>query len=438
MFSSFAQERFYVHPGIDPDDGRETPSSSRSGDSYTASPADHASLEASNGTSRPGTPDHCEHTKDDMAISNRPSRHVDYLSHNWREEDIWSSWRYIVMLKDCDITWLYGPLHSVPNALDSTQAELCKISLPRADSHMNLDKKPILKKRGMFEEILQRSLSTSSLLKQATAAVKVQETKDIFRPHRDRSPTDYPSHPFSQRRLGGENSNANTSTKFSGVTFPNCERKHTRFNERVEQYIAVEVNGVDYDNDMLDTDRYGDDSDPYDSVMVKRTVTRKPLLFQRKTSESKLGKGKTIAILPSTTLKYWEDTPEPRGAASKHTRSPAMPSLQDILRPAKQPRILFSGEERDDDSLDDVLLSPNVDWSSSPAKNANDGVPWSLCSDRLCEEPAGMRSTPSRMFMPYEEGGVSSADGILDRVIETVNTACDIAHVIWSVGWRKQ
>ncbi|RKK92467.1 hypothetical protein BFJ68_g15878 [Fusarium oxysporum] len=97
MFSSFAQERFYVHPEIDPDDGLETPSSSRSGDSYTASPTDHASLEASNGTSRPGTPDHCEHTKDDMAISNRPSRHVDYLSHNWREEDIWSSWRYIVM-----------------------------------------------------------------------------------------------------------------------------------------------------------------------------------------------------------------------------------------------------------------------------------------------------------------------------------------------------
>jgi hypothetical protein len=39
--------------------------------------------------------------------------------------------------------------------------------------------------------------------------------------------------------------------------------------------------------------------------------------------------------------------------------------------------------------------------------------------------------------MPYEEGGVSSTDGILDRVIDTVNTARDIAHIIWSVGWRK-
>ena len=33
---------------------------------------------------------------DDMAIKNEPTRHVDYLSHAWREEDIWSSWRHIV------------------------------------------------------------------------------------------------------------------------------------------------------------------------------------------------------------------------------------------------------------------------------------------------------------------------------------------------------
>lgn len=34
---------------------------------------------------------------DDTAIKSEPSRHVDYLSHNWREEDIWSSWRYVVV-----------------------------------------------------------------------------------------------------------------------------------------------------------------------------------------------------------------------------------------------------------------------------------------------------------------------------------------------------
>ncbi|TVY62654.1 Uncharacterized protein Focb16_v004110 [Fusarium oxysporum f. sp. cubense] len=239
-----------------------------------------------------------------MVVSSRPSRQVDYLSHYWREEDIWSSWRYVVMrrgdlpnsvrlenaiwrtwikaknnlktitpealdwLKDCDITWLYGPLQSVPNVLNSAQRELSNVPLPITDSHVNLDKKPILKKRSMSEEMLQRSLSTASLLKQATAAVKVQETGDISGPHMNRSSTDYPFKPFYQRRLGGESSSASTSIESSGVTSPNCERKHTRFNERVEQCIAVEVKGVDQDNDELDTGSYGDDSDLADGVMV--------------------------------------------------------------------------------------------------------------------------------------------------------------------------
>ena len=33
---------------------------------------------------------------DDNSIENEPSRHVDYLSHDWREEDIWTSWRYVI------------------------------------------------------------------------------------------------------------------------------------------------------------------------------------------------------------------------------------------------------------------------------------------------------------------------------------------------------
>ncbi|SCO88938.1 related to negative regulator of glucose-repressible genes [Fusarium oxysporum] len=323
MFASFTRKKFYVHPEIDSDDGSETLSSSRSNNSCTISPADHTSPEVSDDTSRPDRPDYGENTKDDMAVSSRPSRQVDYLFHNWREEDIWSSWRYVVMrrgdlpnsvrlenaiwrtwikaknnlktisletldwLKDCDITWLYGPLHSVPNVLNSAQRELSKVSLPITDSHVNLDKKSILKKRSMPEEMLQRSLSTALLLKEATADVKVEKTRDILGPHMSRSSTDYPYKPFSQRRLGGESSSANTSTDPSGTTSLNCERKHTRFNERVEQCIAVEVKGVDYDNDELDTGRYGDDSDPDDGVMVKRTKTRKPLLFQRKNSESK-------------------------------------------------------------------------------------------------------------------------------------------------------
>jgi hypothetical protein len=37
-----------------------------------------------------------EHAKDDSTVRSQPSRHVDYLSHNWKVEDIWLSWELIV------------------------------------------------------------------------------------------------------------------------------------------------------------------------------------------------------------------------------------------------------------------------------------------------------------------------------------------------------
>lgn len=42
---------------------------------------------------------------DDTAIESEPTRHVDYLSHNWREEDIWSSWRHIVAKRKSYSNW---------------------------------------------------------------------------------------------------------------------------------------------------------------------------------------------------------------------------------------------------------------------------------------------------------------------------------------------
>lgn len=32
---------------------------------------------------------------DDSAVEDEPMSQVDYLSHSWKEEDIWSSWRYV-------------------------------------------------------------------------------------------------------------------------------------------------------------------------------------------------------------------------------------------------------------------------------------------------------------------------------------------------------
>jgi hypothetical protein len=45
---------------------------------------------------QPVSPDPIERPEDDSAIRVQPSRHVDYLSHDWSEEDVWASWKYIV------------------------------------------------------------------------------------------------------------------------------------------------------------------------------------------------------------------------------------------------------------------------------------------------------------------------------------------------------
>lgn len=71
----------------------EPPPSPRTGDSYTVSPT---SASTSTDASRSDSPAPVEHAEDDTAVRIQPSRHVDYLSHNWKEEDIWSSWKHIV------------------------------------------------------------------------------------------------------------------------------------------------------------------------------------------------------------------------------------------------------------------------------------------------------------------------------------------------------
>jgi hypothetical protein len=342
-------------------------------------------------------------------------------------------------LKDCDITWLYGPLQSIPKNLHPTNTEPSSVSLSKTDSLINLDKKPILKKRSMSEVMLQRSLSTTSLLKQAAAAVKAQESQGILRLHLGRSSTDYFTQPYAACRSSGESSSVAPPVESSRIISTGSERKHVHFNQQVEQCLAVESKSDD-SKDVVD-DRYGFNSDLDDGVMVKRVKAKKRPISRNKTLKSKpAAKGKTIAMLPPTTLNYREDTPEPRETAIKHSRSPFLSpsSSQEALRFAKQSGRFFFGEEGNNNSLNDTLLGPHLGWAPSPTEDINGDLNRSVLSGSLYEEPAGMRRSPSGMFMPYEEGKIQFEDGIFCRVIDTVNTARDIAHGIWNVGWRKE
>ncbi|CAE7092480.1 unnamed protein product [Rhizoctonia solani] len=120
---------------------------------------------------------------DAHVVSNVPRVCVDYLSHNWQEEDVWKSWRNMTRhkheiangvrlenaswrtwwkqrnklrtvspetlnwLKDSDVTWLYGPLHTadpVPAHKESTLTD-------KLDLIKSVGKKPILKHRTISE-----------------------------------------------------------------------------------------------------------------------------------------------------------------------------------------------------------------------------------------------------------------------------------------------
>jgi hypothetical protein len=336
-------------------------------------------------------------------------------------------------------------MHSNP-----TQSNSARLS--KSNSFVN--KKPILKKRSMSELMLQRSLSTSSLVKQAAAAVQAQQNQGILRvgrrPGLERSATDYITFPFSSRRISRENTNAHSSSS-SGVGTPSGERKHIHFNEQVVQCIAIDVKGEE-DEDEVETSRlvYDSDSDDGGIVMKKTNLKKKRPILKRSRSSAASVESKTIAMLPSTTLKYREDTPEPAETAMKHStsyRSPVMSpsSSQETLRPSKPSRkFSFAGDDDDDDEEDDDDdEGPTMTLRSSSklsGGSSSGGPKRSPSSSSLSAEPAGMRRTASGMFMPYEEGEEeprSTSEGVFGRVIDTVNTARDIAHVIWNVGWRK-
>ncbi|KAH9951046.1 hypothetical protein B0H21DRAFT_719234 [Amylocystis lapponica] len=132
---------------------------------------------------------------DDTSFSTLPDGQVDYLSHEWREEDVWRSWRSMTRqknaiangmrlenaswrtwwkqrnklktvspetlnwLKDSDVTWLYGPLHVGSDWIPTTHVEESMHNVQRQGSAEAMSslrkatpmKKPILKRRSISQ-----------------------------------------------------------------------------------------------------------------------------------------------------------------------------------------------------------------------------------------------------------------------------------------------
>ena len=431
-------------------------------------------------------------TGDDMAMRSEPSRHVDYLSHAWAEEDIWASWRHVVArknfysngerlanaswrtwakskfrlrtvspetlnwcvsttsvttasrtnpnrMKDHDVTWLYGPLQTGSSSLRTHPNPLFS-QLSRNNS-FGL-RKPILKKRSISEIMLQRSLSSSTLMKQATDALRAQQ---LEKHTGDRSAfsdlkvSDFISGsetPLTRSTTHAGSSEHSLST--SGAQTPSTKR-HIHFNNKVEQCIAINCGNEDH---MYHVHTFEDDSESSeDDVLTMKTVKSSDKGREGGTGtprNSFSSENKTIAMLPSTTLKYRGDTPDPEAQNAKDKQRLWNPlnsqASQQTLRPST-PSANFLLDEEDDDA--------DMSWQPSAGRRGSvfpqGGIPLNLDDEEEEGAPdnSDLRRTSSGMFMPYDEREDYPREGILGRVVDTVNTAKDIAHVIWNVGWHS-
>lgn len=398
---------------------------------------------------------------DDQAIEREPSRHVDYLSHQWQEEDIWSSWRYIVhrrkdinnstrlenaswrtwtkakdnlktvspeslnWLKDCDVTWLYGPLQTGPKHLFTSSTTPPPSRLSHSSSFIS--KKPILKKRSASAAILERSRSQQSLLQRVGDIIRVQQSSPALgRPDFRRLTSDFTLPSRSNSSV------ANTPAEYddSGVTpnrtsfvFPESrtpiECKHVFFNEEVRQVQAVESD----DDEKAEAEEVIDESDEDDDggLMMAPARSRNS---KTNTPRGSFGNdGKTIMPLPPTTLKNRRETPEP----DPKVQQPGLWPRGRLLSPSASQETLRPSRPNHNFLIDDEPEFSDDAWPTYGNESSKDLVP-----------APGMRRTESGMFMPYdpEEEGTGH-NSLFGSALNAAYTLKDIAHVIWNVGWAR-
>lgn len=154
---------------------------------------------------------------DDSDLVAEPSRHVDYLSHQWDVDDISKSWRYVILrrknvanaarlenaswrtwaqrrshlktispeevnwLKESDVTWLYGPIvddddhdHEQEHSTDDPKTCNTASSVVAGDisiARKNHGPKPILKKRTVEDMMI----SHLNLLKLEVATARAEQ-----------------------------------------------------------------------------------------------------------------------------------------------------------------------------------------------------------------------------------------------------------------------
>jgi hypothetical protein len=178
--------------------------------------------------------------------------------------------------------------------------------------------------------MLQRSLLAASLVKQAVATVQVQGFCEAEAERRcdqlgiRQATSDCVAFPFSLRRMSRDSLSLLPSVFSSGLASPGTGLgKHIHFNEQVEQCISLEKKGgEDEEPDSYAIQDYGSSDSGDGAIMMKRTDSKwgLPLISSRqgKPLASSSADSKTIAVLPSTTLKPGGKALPPLETSVKH------------------------------------------------------------------------------------------------------------------------
>jgi len=268
-----------------------------------------------------------------------------------------------------------------------------------------------------------------------------------------RRASDYTSDSFSATTLSRQSTDYFSSRSTSGLQTPSdqIEKRHIRFDDKVEQCIAIEIKDGDFEDEDTEfsssSTQDGDSSDDGVIMMRRSKKPRTPRSSRNNSRRNSMSDNKIIAKLPSTTLKYRTDSPHELETTSHSIAgtswwpghlSPS-PSLETLRppRPARNFLLADDDDDNNDDSMSWAPVSAVGDGHQNPMGADEIDAAFSKSDDE--QRFDGLRRTASGMFMPYEEDGENSAaaGGLLGKVVDTVNTAKDIAHVIWNVGWRR-
>ena len=355
----------------------------------------------------------------------------------------------LIRMKDHDVTWLYGPLQTGNVKVFNLNPAPPTSRLSRSNSFAS--KKPILKKRSLSEVMLQRSLSSSTLMKQATDALRAQQPRKRLQDRpmlgdgalSDLGTSPEPETPLTRSTTNTSSTEHSASVTTSGAQTP-CTKRHIHFNNKVEQCIAINKEVDDrpeYHKAVHDEDEDSSEDDMLVMRPVKNATKAKIRSAPSTPRNSFSSDSKTIAMLPSTTLNYRGDTPDPAEQKSKQNES--LWNAGSNLSPSPSQQTLRPSSPSTNFLLDDEDEDADINWQPSSGRRDSLYPRHGLQLDPPDEdedadmEHSGLRRTPSGMFMPYEDEDDIGNAGLLGRVVDTVNTAKDIAHVIWNVGWHR-